>query len=208
MPKVLAASDVEAFRQRICDAAARQYARHGYAGVTMRELARALDVSAMTPYRYFHDRDEILASVRAAAFARFADALEGAFAVRGDALAHSRAIGRTYLDFALGDPDAYRLMFDLTQPDESNYPQLQMQSARARGMLGKQVDELIAAGLVRGDRQALQHTLWAAIHGVIMLHLAGKYDREECIAAYRQSMQFLFSGFALSARSNRKRRKS
>lgn len=207
MPKILAAADVAEFRQRICDAAARQYMRHGYAGVTMRELARVLEVSPMTPYRYYRDRDEILAAVRAAAFARFADALERAFGVKGDALRRSRAIGHAYLKFALDEPAAYRLMFDLTQPDETQYPELAAQSARARGLLARQVDDLLKAGIVRGRREALQHTLWAAVHGVIVLHLAGKYGRAECISAYRQTMQFLFRGFAHAARAKHKRRK-
>ena len=41
----------------------------------MRELASALGVSPMTPYRYFRDKDDILAAVRARAFDRFAAAL-------------------------------------------------------------------------------------------------------------------------------------
>ena len=48
----------------------------------MRALAEDLGCSAMTPYRYFHDKQEILAAVRAAAFDRFADAMEKAANVR------------------------------------------------------------------------------------------------------------------------------
>ena len=199
MPKALSEPKVEEFRRRLCAVAATQFARRGYAGVTMRELAKALRVSAMTPYRYFRDRDEILASARAAAFGCFSDCLEKALARRGDALSKSRAVGRAYLDFALAHPQDYRLMFDLTQPDESRYPELSRQSARAKAVLKKQVAALAEAGLVSADTAALEYTLWAAIHGVIVLHLAGKYTRAECLKAYRQAMGFLFSGFALSA---------
>ena len=44
----------------------------------MRQLADALGCSPMTPYRYFRNKDEILAAVRTAAFDRFAAALEEA----------------------------------------------------------------------------------------------------------------------------------
>ena len=37
----------------------------------------------MLPYRYFKDRDEIIASVRANGFAKFADALRGPDAQSG-----------------------------------------------------------------------------------------------------------------------------
>ena len=46
----------------------------------MRQLAAELGVSPMTPYRYFEDKDAILAAVRTRAFDRFAEALELAFA--------------------------------------------------------------------------------------------------------------------------------
>ena len=42
----------------------------------MRQLAAELGVSPMTPYRYFEDKDAILAAVRATAFNRLAEALE------------------------------------------------------------------------------------------------------------------------------------
>jgi AcrR family transcriptional regulator len=45
----------------------------------MRQLAAELGVSPMTPYRYFADKDAILAAVRARAFNRHAEALEAAF---------------------------------------------------------------------------------------------------------------------------------
>jgi len=52
------------------------FAEHGPEAVTMRQLAAELGCSPMTPYRYFRDKDEILAAVRASAFDRFSDALE------------------------------------------------------------------------------------------------------------------------------------
>ena len=45
--------------------AERLFAEHGVEAVTMRQLAAALGVSPMTPYRYFKDKDAILAAVRA-----------------------------------------------------------------------------------------------------------------------------------------------
>ena len=64
--------------RRLCAVAERLFAERGPQGVTMRELARELGVSAMTPYRYFKDKESILAAVRANAFDDFAAALEQA----------------------------------------------------------------------------------------------------------------------------------
>jgi len=83
VPRILSDADVAAFRERLCEAAARLFVERGRQGFHMRELASQLGVSAMMPYRYFKDRDEILSVVRARAFRRFADQLEIAHATEG-----------------------------------------------------------------------------------------------------------------------------
>src|SRR5277367_1532334 len=118
MPKTLSPADIESFRARLCDVAEKQFALHGPDGVTMRELADALGVSSMTPYRYFKDKDSILAAVRTRAFNRFAAAMEAV------ASRNKSESGNAYLDFALANPAAYRLMFDVSQPTFANYPDL------------------------------------------------------------------------------------
>ena len=118
MPKTLSPADIESFRARLCDVAEKQFASHGPNGVTMRELADALGVSSMTPYRYFKDKDSILAAVRTRAFNRFAATMEAA------APSGRSESGNAYLDFALANPAAYRLMFDVSQPTFANYPEL------------------------------------------------------------------------------------
>src|SRR5438105_3118406 len=117
MPRMLSEMDVADFRERLCEAASRLFAARGRDAFTMRELASELGVSAMTPYRYFRDKDEILAAVRARAFTRFAEALEAGMAIPGDALGKAAAVYDAYVDFAFGEPASYRLMFDLSQPN-------------------------------------------------------------------------------------------
>ena len=75
MPRVLSDTDVADFRDRLCEAAERLFAERGPDAVTMRQLASELGVSPMTPYRYFEDKEDILAAVRANGFTRFAEAL-------------------------------------------------------------------------------------------------------------------------------------
>ena len=78
MPKTLSDEDIHQFREAMRGVAEHAFATRGAQGVTMRELAKELGCSAMTPYRYFRDKDEILAMVRATAFNRFAQRLEAA----------------------------------------------------------------------------------------------------------------------------------
>jgi len=143
----------------------------GPEGFTMRELAAELGVSAMTPYRYFKDKEDILAAVRARAFNRFAENLEGALTVEAK---EAGAVYRAYVAFAFGEPAAYKLMFDLTQPDENLYPDLVKANSRARATMTNYFRLMIDAGEFEGDPELIGHVFWASLHGAIVLKLAGK----------------------------------
>ncbi|MBO9708348.1 MAG: TetR/AcrR family transcriptional regulator [Caulobacter sp.] len=174
MPRALSSEDVEDFRRRLCAAAETLFAEHGPEAVTMRQLAQALGVSPMTPYRYFADKDAILAAVRAAAFDRFAEALEAAVAAPGDPVERSRHAGDAYVAFALREPQAYRLMFDLNQPTEKDYPELTAAAARARRTMTAHVEAMIQAGQIAGDPELIGHMFWSVLHGVLMLQMSDK----------------------------------
>lgn len=174
MPRVLSETDVADFRERLCEAAERLFAERGPDAVTMRQLASELGVSPMTPYRYFQDKEDILAAVRTNGFNRFAGALETAFASAKDAKARSSAVGEAYLTFAFEHPQTYKLMFDLNQPHENDYPDLLAAARRANVTQTAYVKELIAAGVLAGDPAEIGRMFWAATHGAVTLELSGK----------------------------------
>ncbi|MDB5450108.1 MAG: transcriptional regulator, TetR family, partial [Phenylobacterium sp.] len=150
------------------------FAEKGPDAVTMRQLASELGVSPMTPYRYFKDKDDILAAVRANGFDRFAEALETARASAKGARAKGAAVGEAYIDFAFEHPHTYKLMFDLNQPHEKDYPELVRAGLRARETMSAWVKDMAAEGLLTGDPVQIGAMFWAAAHGAIVLELAGK----------------------------------
>ena len=180
MPKNLSDQDIAHFRDRLCDVAERQFALHGAESVTIRQLASALGVSPMTPYRYFRDKDAILAAVRARGFDRHAEALERAYAENvGDAAARAGAILDAYVDFAMQNPEAYKLMFDINQPTEGDYPDLVRAGARSRATMTLHLRDQVGAGGLRGDPERIGHMFWAAIHGPLMLHFSGMLSPDQ-----------------------------
>ena len=173
MPRVLSDTDVADFRERLCEAAERLFAERGPDAVTMRQLATELGVSPMTPYRYFEDKDDILAAVRTNGFNRFAEALEVARSTHSGARAVGEAVGEAYIDFALSNPHAYKLMFDFNQPNVDKYPELVTAGLRAQKTMTAYVEDALKEGLMAGDPQQLGMMFWAAIHGTVILELAG-----------------------------------
>ena len=174
MPRVLTEEAVGEFREKLVDAAERLFAQHGLEAVTMRQLAAELGVSPMTPYRYFADKEAILAAVRTRAFTRHAEALELAFEGGGaNTVERANAVGRAYLDFALSHPEAYKLMFDLKPPHDAAYPELVAAGARSRATMTAHLKAMIDAGVLKGDPNLIGHMFWSALHGAIQLQLAG-----------------------------------
>ena len=101
MPRAaLSTVEISAFRDRIREVAAKLFAEAGYPAVTLRAIAAEVGCSPMTPYRYFHSKEEIFAVVRAEAFRRFADAQERGIRGIEDPAECLAALGRVYVESA------------------------------------------------------------------------------------------------------------
>jgi AcrR family transcriptional regulator len=202
----LSGDELETVRAEIGAAAARLYAKGGLDAVTIRDLAKVIGRSPMGLYRYFKGREAIIAWLRTDAFTRFSEALEAAFASGSDAFARARAVGRAYLDFALKNPDAYRLMFDMSQPGDARYPALTEASARANKTVTRHVADLADAGIVHGDPLVVGRSLWAAAHGVIVLYLAGRLAPGENVHDfYFETMRIAFRGARMPPNTSSKK---
>lgn len=175
MPRApLTEAEVAAFRKKTARVATRLFAKEGYAAVTMRAIADGLGTSPMAPYRYFENKAEIFAMVRTEAFRRFADRMEASFASTGNPLERLRAMRNEYVRFALRHADEYRVMFQLDQDAEDRYPEMGEQSLRSFRTLQRATELAVEAGIAQGDPLTVAHILWATLHGMISLHLAGK----------------------------------
>jgi AcrR family transcriptional regulator len=201
MPRYLTEQDVADFRSQLCKVATERFARFGYDGVTMRQLAEALGCSPKTPYRYFKDKADILATVRARAFARFADALEAAVASApaDDPVERARRVGEAYFRFAMSDRHAYRIMFDIDAPIDAQHPDLGPQARRAALYITQQAEQLAAAGVIAVDPALFGWAMWAATHGLVMLQQAGMLEHApdfRTIAAFHGELMLKGAGRA------------
>jgi AcrR family transcriptional regulator len=173
MRPVLTDQEVADFRSDVCRVAEVLFARHGVAGVTMRQIATELGCSPTTAYRYFKSKEEILAAVRAAAFNRFCEIVEEAARSSSDPRKSARNVGHAYLGFALENPDAYRMMFDVSEDAVTSDKGLIDALSRARRSMVAYLAPLLDKDILNRELQALGQMLWACAHGLVMLRLAG-----------------------------------
>jgi AcrR family transcriptional regulator len=163
-------------RQEILDAALVLFTQRGVLGVTTRDIAAAVGLSQPAIYAHFRNRDEITAEVCEQAFRQLKGRIE---ALPADEVASRYGffrMCRTYIDFGLEQPDAYRIAFML----EKAQPQSEPTDARilAAGIdvyeeFRDWVAQLVAAGLTRpGEISLLTQALWAGLHGLTSLLIA------------------------------------
>lgn len=175
MPRpALSEQQISDMRQRLCDAALQIYKADGYEAVTFRRLAHELGISHTLPYRYFDSRDDLFAAVRLACYQRFLSAIRAGDPVKEGPVARLYTLARVVIEYALANPDEYRLMFAMHQPPLSRYPELLAIRQAAFDYLVAILEQAHAAGIITEDPRTVMHMAWASAHGLMTLHAAGQ----------------------------------
>src|SRR5918999_4578499 len=154
-------------------------AERGVDGFTLREVARRAGVSHAAPSHHFGDRAGLVRAIVAESFDLLGSALAvAASGVGDDPLDRTAAMGLAYVEFALDNPERYRLMFrtELNQARTSEAPtDADAAGGGAFATLMTAVQDAADQGLLRagGDAGAAAVTAWASVHGLVSLILEG-----------------------------------
>lgn len=173
MPKNLNDAVLAQFRGRLCDATESLLAAGGPGAVSMRAVAAKLEVSPMTPYRYFESKQAMVNAVRTRGFERLAKALEAANDT-GGAIEPSTRLGEAYVTFASQHAAVYRVMFESWQADDLTDPELVIAGARVRSALASGAERMLKARSSAQDAALVGDFFWATLHGRLALEMAGK----------------------------------
>ena len=197
----LSETQVAAFRERLSELALRRFAEEGYGAVSLRGLARDLGVSHAMMYRYVTDKDDLFAEVRLRSVERFVAYQARRLAPIADPRDAIREGARSYLDFAVDEPHAFRVMADLSQPHLDAYPALERAHRRAFRLLEQIVRRAREAGVLAGEPAAVTRELWAATHGVATLYVSGQLRSRRAAHALAVSLaERLLAGHAPARR--------
>jgi AcrR family transcriptional regulator len=135
--------------------------------VSLREVARAVGVSATAVYRHFPDKAAMMTALAAEGLARLAAAQRAASDAAGGGIAGFRATGVAYVRFALANPSLYRLIF--ANPDSIKLRTWAEEEDDAMTLLRANA-AMLAEGK-GGDAQVIALRAWAIAHGLAMLML-------------------------------------
>lgn len=161
-----------ALRKALLAAALEILETEGLAALSLRRVAAKVGVSHAAPAHHFPTLKALLTGLAVIGFQRFDAAMRAA---RDEAsqtpVEQLRAASRGYLAYAVKNPALFRLMFTVTAIDW-DAPELGIAAEEPR----RQLSEVCAPaaeslGIAPGPkREALEHMVWAQIHG--LAHLA------------------------------------
>jgi len=195
----------DATREEILAAAWKQVGETGVVSLSLRAIAREMEMTAPALYRYFPSRDDLVTILIIDAFNSFSVALETArdACKPADHTARFRALCRAYFQWGISNPQKYALIFGTPVPgyvlDNRAGP------AAQRGFLALQnvIGEAHAAGKISGDAASvrlpaplkaqyevlkkygmpytpivthLALSAWSMIHGMTSLYLYGYFS--------------------------------
>jgi AcrR family transcriptional regulator len=182
-------------RDEVKQAALRQLAESGPAGLSISAIGKQLGVSGPALYRYFASRDDLLSELVIDAYHDLAHALS-------DAARHAPGtqledIARAYRSWALAQPHRYRLLFGPPLPGYDAHAQRLVEAAQASmkvllGVLREAGDpaatppaeplasQLLALARTHGPgidaAMALRAIIiWSRLHGLVSLEIAGNF---------------------------------
>lgn len=171
-------SRVSELREQVVAASLTLIEEQGIAALSLREVARRAGVSHQAPYHHFGSKDALVAELVGRGFTRLSEMLESAERTRGTPARRLRLAARAYVDFALANPAAFRIMFRPELADLSACPSAGAAGSRAYSVLLRLVDENFRGPRVGPDRlEAITTMHWSMVHGLSTLLLDGSLGR-------------------------------
>jgi AcrR family transcriptional regulator len=167
----------QALRERILDAARRIVMREGFAALSMRKIADAIEYSPATLYLHFESRDEIARALCSEGYAQLLASFELLVGI-ADPEARLRALGHAYVAFGIAHPETYRLIF-MEDPSYTHATLLEAADASDEAgdasfrLVIDSIDELKAAARLPASAEGAvwAEGLWATMHGIVALNL-------------------------------------
>jgi AcrR family transcriptional regulator len=171
-------SGQEALRRTLLDAASRLLMAEGPGALTMRRVAGAVGCSTTVLYTMFGGKEGLAEALYREGFERLRRRLEAV--ADDDPLALLAALAHAYRANALAEQAYYGVMFQQAIPGFRPSAGSLAAAGASLEVLARAVRAAMDAGALRpGDPQAVAEVLWAAVHGVVSLELAGHFPDPE-----------------------------
>jgi AcrR family transcriptional regulator len=159
-------------RAALIEVGLRLLAERDVEGVSLREMAREVGVSATSVYRHFPDKAALMRALAREGLDRLATAQRDAASGKEGAASFA-ATGRAYVRFALANPAIFRLIFTSSAQLQATGEVKALRMLRANAAAASRGD----AGPDQSENGALR--AWSLVHGLAMLMLDGQLPADD-----------------------------
>lgn len=173
-------------QKRIVEAARNLVIENGFDNLSLRGIARRVDYSPAALYEYFDSKDAIIEALCMEIDRQLSDFMVEA--LEKSSLDHPLIrISLAYIQFALENPDDFRLLF---------FHNLYTASG-AKDLIAEQVELSIDTGEFLPsfdfDHEEITHCIWSLAHGMAMLALCRDHYNKD-LSIHREALSRLLDG--------------
>jgi len=145
----------------------------GLNALTLRSAARAAGVSHSAPYSHFKDKQALLAAISTESFNDLYERITTTITeFRNSPRELLTETGWTYVQFAVSEPNCFKLMFSGILEDEHSFPEFMVAVQKTYHKL-VEVVEICQEGKVlsSGPVEESAIAVWSLVHGFVSLYL-------------------------------------
>ena len=224
MPRPKRDQQVPDMAGAIKETAWHQIAEDGAPGLSLRGIARKLDITAPAIYNYYPSRDDLVTALVIDAYASFAEALLAGHdsVLESDFEGRIRAVGGAYYQWAVDYPQRYQLLFGPALPGyKIPLDEVLPTSTRSMAVLisivaaAKNAGKLQEHGIPEPDESTMEYIgalnalgiptqpvsltiavlIWSRVHGLVSLELSGNLSSAECNALLDYELRSIINQF-------------
>ena len=151
-------------------------AEEGLGGLSLRKVAKQAGVSHAAPYSHFADKQALIAAISTEGFKQLYLQIKSVFEMhRADPETLLIETAWAYVQFALNEPDRFKLMFSSVLEKEKEYAEFVEISQENFSQLVKIVETCQQVGVLKsGVSDVVAVSVWSTVHGFTSLLLEGQ----------------------------------
>jgi AcrR family transcriptional regulator len=178
-------------KERLVETATEMFATHPLESITVRALAAAAGTAAAAVYTLFGSKDGLIGEVRNRAVAGlFRDV--AAVPPTDDPLEDLYALAGAYRRWGCAHGNLYAVLFGGVQTFD---PSGAVGADDPVRPLLEAIDRALSASVLAGDATSIALSLWATLHGLVTLELAGALDTVTAERAFRPTILATLRGW-------------
>ena len=163
-------------KNALIEAGIKILSKEGAGGLSLRKVAKQAGVSHSAPYAHFTDKQSLIAAISTEGFKQLYTELDAAIlSYPSDPRQQLMESAWAYVQFAINNTDAFKIMFSGVLEKERDYPSFVEISHKTFERVVDIVKSCQEAGVLRPvPPEIMAVAVWGQLHGIISLILEGQ----------------------------------